>query len=110
MTIIHLIFTQDIANMEKVIKVKPKTNYVIEVTFEDGFKGNLNMKPLLGDGITKDLEDFEYFKKVELDDFGGIYWPNGYDICPNYLREIIEKESKKIVKREKVTSVNKTRK
>ena len=93
--------------MEKVIKVIPKTNYIIEITFEDGFKGNLNMKPLIRNGITKDLKDFEYFENVEIDDFGGIYWPNGYDICPNYLRGIIEKENKRIVKRKRVTSAKK---
>ncbi|ODS34636.1 MAG: hypothetical protein SCARUB_00216 [Candidatus Scalindua rubra] len=96
--------------MEKVIKVRPKTNYVIEVTFEDGFKGKLNMRPLIRDGITKDLKDFGYFKKVEIDGFGGIYWPNGYDICPNYLREIMEKENKRIVKRKRVTFASKAHK
>jgi hypothetical protein len=43
--------------------------------------------------------------EVEIDDLGGdICWPNGYDICPNYLRGIIEKENKRIVKSEKMTS------
>jgi hypothetical protein len=49
-----------------------------------------------------DIQDID---EVEIDDLGGgICWPNGYDICPNYLRGIIEKENKRIVKSEKMTS------
>jgi hypothetical protein len=42
----------------------------------------------------KNLPDFpemkneNYIKKFELDIMGGIRWPNGYDIAPDYLYEI----------------------
>ena len=34
------------------------------------------------------LNDEDYFKKFELDFMGGLCWPNGYDIAPDYLYEI----------------------
>ena len=32
--------------------------------------------------------DDDFFKRVKIDEFGGIVWENGFDFCPNYLREI----------------------
>jgi len=37
------------------------------------------------------LLDKKYFEKVKIDEFGGITWDNGYDFCPNFLRELSEK-------------------
>jgi hypothetical protein len=37
---------------------------------------------------------FGYFNQVKIDEFGGIIWENGFDFCPNYLRELTnEKQS-----------------
>lgn len=47
----------------------------------------------------KDLPDFaeikdeEYFKKFELDLMGGLSWPNGYDIAPDFLYSISQPAS-----------------
>ena len=35
-----------------------------------------------------EMKDAEYFQKFELDFMGGLCWPNGYDIAPDYLYEI----------------------
>lgn len=32
--------------------------------------------------------DFENFKKVSIEPGGGIAWYNGFDFCPNYLKEL----------------------
>lgn len=40
------------------------------------------------DALSKPLSDDAFFKKVELYEKGrGIYWPNGYDFCPDFLRK-----------------------
>jgi hypothetical protein len=73
--------------MDKVISVKPLENYLLEVEFADGFHKVIDVKPFIGIGISAALEDEAYFRQVTLEDGGGIAWPNGYDFCPNFLRE-----------------------
>lgn len=74
--------------METIIEVKPLKNYYIWVRFADNFCANININPFITTGISARLKDIEYFKKVKIDEFGGITWDNGFDFCPNYLREI----------------------
>ena len=74
--------------METIIEVKPLENYNIWVRFSDNSDAVLNIKPFISDGISTKLLDYNYFKQVKIDDFGGISWENGFDFCPNFLREI----------------------
>jgi len=78
--------------METIINVKPLENYVIWVLFADNFNATINLKPFITEGISIKLLDFDYFKKVKIDEFGGITWENGFDFCPNYLRELSDKQ------------------
>jgi len=73
--------------MEKVISVKPLEEYMLEIEFEDGLKKVIDAKPYIGKGISAALKDKAYFRKVEVENGGGIAWPNGYDFCPNFLRD-----------------------
>jgi len=78
--------------MQTVIKVKPLDNYLIWVLFADNFEATIDIKPYIKIGISAKLLDLNYFGQVKIDEFGGITWENGFDFCPNYLREIIEKQ------------------
>ena len=73
--------------MERVISVKPLENYMLEIEFEDGLRKIIDMRPLIDEGISAALKDKAYFGSVKLEDGGGIAWPNGYDFCPNFLRD-----------------------
>lgn len=77
--------------METIIEVKPLENYSIWVRFSDNRSAIVNIKPFIKTGISVELLDYDYFKQVKIDEFGGISWENGFDFCPNYLREIVEK-------------------
>ena len=77
--------------METIIEVKPLENYSIWVRFSDNYIATVNIKPFIKTGISVELLDYNYFKQVKIDDFGVISWDNGFDFCPNYLREIVEK-------------------
>jgi len=79
--------------METIIEVKPLDNYFIWVLFSDNFYATINIRPFITTGISTKLLDQDYFKKVKVDEFGGIAWENGYDFCPNFLRELIDKQS-----------------
>jgi hypothetical protein len=73
--------------MERVISVKPLENYMLEIEFRDGLRKVIDIRPFIGEGISAALQDEAYFHKVTLEDGGGIAWPNGYDFCPNFLRD-----------------------
>lgn len=74
--------------MEKVEEIKVKDGYTIELRFADGFMCEVDLTPFLGKGFTKELLDKEKFNEVFVEPGGGIAWPNGYDFCPDYLRQL----------------------
>lgn len=77
--------------MEKIVSVNVVSSYKLEILFADGFKGIIDVSPFIGGGISDALKSPEYFTQVSINEFSGITWPNGYDFCPNYLREIMKK-------------------
>jgi len=74
--------------MEAIIDVKALDNFNIWIRFTDNTDAVINLKPFISEGISAKLLDTNYFKQVKIDEFGGITWDNGFDFCPNYLREI----------------------
>lgn len=73
--------------MHKVIKVSPVSGYLLALTFEDETEKIVDIGHFVRKGISAPLADQDYFRQVAIDSAGGIYWPNGYDFCPNYLYE-----------------------
>lgn len=73
--------------MDKVISVKPLENFLLEIKFADGVRKVIDIGPFISKGISAALKDETYFRQVTLEDGGGIAWPNGYDFCPNFLRD-----------------------
>ncbi len=71
------------------------TNYRIEgdrkihFNFSDGSGKVVDFMPFIGDdSLSKPLSDPAYFRKVDLYENGrGIYWPNGFDFCPDFLHQ-----------------------
>jgi len=55
--------------------------------FSDGVEKTVDVRPFLRSGVSAPLLDNDYFQQVAIDSAGGIYWPNGYDFCPNFLYE-----------------------
>lgn len=76
--------------MNEVVKIKPLQDYRIWLKFDDGKEKVVNLKPFLGKGFTKDLLDMTNFKKAFIEPGGGIAWDNGFDFCPNFLKELQE--------------------
>ncbi|MEP7199786.1 MAG: DUF2442 domain-containing protein [Chloroflexota bacterium] len=76
--------------MRRVIQAQPFPDFSIELEFSDGFTKRVNILPFIRDGISVPLRDWNYFQQVAIDDGGGITWPNGYDFCPEFLREHVE--------------------
>ena len=74
--------------MESIIEVRPLENYHIWIRFADNFDATIDIKPYITTGISTKLLEVDYFNQVKTDEFGGITWQNGFDFCPNYLREL----------------------
>jgi len=81
--------------MHRVISVTPKDDMTVEVQFSDGFSAEFDVKKFIKGGISDKLNDPAIFKNVRVDDFGGISWINGFDFCPNFLREYLQKNPSK---------------
>jgi hypothetical protein len=76
--------------MHHVIMVEPHPDMTLTIRFADGATKRFDMRPFIGDGISAALMDWNYFKQVAIEGGGGIAWPNGYDFCPEFLRDSVE--------------------
>lgn len=73
--------------MYDVKDVKYLKDYQLEVIFENGEKGVVDLKSYLSKkGIFQRFADTEYFKRVYVNkDVGTLCWPEGEDIAPETL-------------------------
>jgi hypothetical protein len=64
--------------------VKPLADFRIYVEILDGRRGVFDLKPYLGRGVLRELQDEHYFNQVGIL-FGAVTWPNEQDIAPETL-------------------------
>ncbi len=63
---------------------------VFRVRFDDGLEGDVDFSRYVGSGpVFEPLADMEFFRKARIE-FGTIAWPNGADIAPETLYEMVE--------------------
>jgi len=74
--------------MNEVTNVQVVGDFILKLTFSDDEEKEVNLKPFIGKGFTENLLDPKEFGKVQLESGGGITWDNGFDFCPNFLREL----------------------
>ena len=79
--------------MNTVVQVQPMQDHHLKLTFADGYTGIVDVRPLIGKGFTKELLDMEQFKLVATEPGGGIAWSNGFDLCPEFLRDLVQKKN-----------------
>lgn len=77
--------------MNTVVKVTPQAANRLILTFADGFFAEVDLKPLLTKGIALQVAAPDLFAQVTTEPGGGVSWPNGFDLCPQFLRELAEK-------------------
>jgi len=68
----------------RVTHVIPKQNFTLLITFNNGEQKSFDVKPYLGIGIFKELQDVSLFNSVK-PFLGSIQWANGVDLCPDTL-------------------------
>ena len=91
--------------MAEIEKVDVLENYRIYFRFIDGLEKTIDFKPYIKDNpITKPLAELDYFRQVKIYERGaGIYWPNGYDFDPTYLRDYVDGEVLDRIKHQHIT-------
>lgn len=65
-------------------EVRALDGYRLALRFQDGKRGIFDMRPYLGKGVFKDLENPDYFSLVGIEN-GTASWPNGADMAPERL-------------------------
>jgi len=73
---------------KKVVSVFPGENYSLELKWEDGRRTKLFIQSrIMEREIFWRLRNPRYFRQVSVDPLGGICWPEGEDLSPNYLAQ-----------------------
>lgn len=77
-----------------IIRVTPLANYELDLLFEDGTNGIVNVADIVEfTGVFAPLKNKTYFDQVRVNpDIGTICWPNEADIDPDVLYALITGE------------------
>ena len=67
-------------------RVKPLTDYQLELTFENKEIKIFDIKPYLDTGLFRALKNENFFRLVRVS-YDTIEWPNGIDLDPEVLYE-----------------------
>ena len=80
--------------LKDIVKVKPLKNHRLHLEFEDGSKGEVDIRKLVKfKGVFKPLKDESFFVKVKVNpEWGTVFWPNGADLDPDVLYSMVTGE------------------
>lgn len=69
-----------------VTNVIPSDDYILQIDFDNGEHGTLDMKPYLDFGVFHRLKDRNVFKRVRVS-FDTVEWDSGIDLDPEFVYE-----------------------
>jgi hypothetical protein len=71
--------------MRKIVKVKALEAYSLELEFDDGVSGTVNLSDLAGKGVFALWRDRRGFEQVRIGSSGELVWDDRVDLCPDAL-------------------------
>lgn len=74
--------------MPHIAKVKVLQGYRLELEFDDGISGTVDLSDLAGKGVFAEWRDRRVFERVRIGSSGELAWGDRIDLCPDslYLR------------------------
>jgi hypothetical protein len=71
--------------LNRVVRVEPLPNYRLRVEFDDGVEGTIDLSGELVGEVFEPLRDEAMFRRVTVDEYGAVCWPNGADLAPDAM-------------------------
>ena len=71
--------------MRKVTQVKVLTDYRLELIFDNGQSGCVDLSHLAGKGVFAGWTDTATFRRVRIGESGELIWNEQIDLCPDAL-------------------------
>ena len=71
--------------MRKVARVAVLDGYVLDLTFDDGTRGTVDLSDIAGKGVFKLWLDRTAFEGVRIGPSGELVWDDEADLCPDAL-------------------------
>ena len=71
--------------MRKVLKVRALQGYCLELEFDDGVSGTVDLSDLAGKGVFVLWRDHQAFEQVRIGSSGELVWDDRVDLCPDAL-------------------------
>jgi hypothetical protein len=73
----------------RVVKAEVSGPHLLDLTFKDGTRKQVDLLPLLEGPVFQPLQDPAFFARAALDPVAGtVMWPNGADIAPETLHRL----------------------
>jgi hypothetical protein len=71
--------------MRRISNVKVLQDYRLELSFDDGVSGVVDLSDLVGKGVFSLWYDPHAFEQVRIGSFGELVWGDQIDLCPDSL-------------------------
>lgn len=71
--------------MHKVTHVRVLKDYRLQLAFDDGKSGVVDLSRLVGQGVFAAWADYAFFQRVRIGESGELVWDDQIDLCPDSL-------------------------
>ncbi len=71
--------------MPRIRKVKPLPGYRLDLEFDDGTAGTIDLSDRVGKGVFAAWNDQAFFEQVQIGPEGELAWGDTIDLCPDAL-------------------------
>jgi len=71
--------------MYKITRAEVQENYRLDLMFEDGTCGVVDLSDLVGRGVFVLWNNYSEFRKVKIGSVGELVWTDQVDLCPDSL-------------------------
>jgi hypothetical protein len=71
--------------MKKIVACKVMENYRVWLRFDDGVEGEVDFSAKPRTGVFSPWNDYAFFRRASIGEFGTLEWPGELDFCPDAL-------------------------